>query len=189
MEARLHCCLYSHRIVASFMKPKLEKGKRLCSVTKSLNKEDFRLALARKYQFHSHFVRLYFHFNNIDKRKIETMKIEDKQRRFVTLSKRKEGLFKKAKKLALDFGVEVAVIGFTVGGRPFSFGSDKILVDSSYHVSPGCGTDLFSADDLISSYSINDPTFLPVLRDDELDDDCWNEIASTSISHHYTTAL
>ncbi|XXG83199.1 hypothetical protein AAC387_Pa10g1006 [Persea americana] len=88
--------------------------------------ECFDAALARKYQFHSHFVRLYFHFNNIDKRKIETMKIEDKQRRFVTLSKRKEGLFKKAKKLALDFGVEVAVIGFTVGGRPFSFGSSSV---------------------------------------------------------------
>ncbi|RWR93574.1 agamous-like MADS-box protein AGL29 [Cinnamomum micranthum f. kanehirae] len=273
-------------------------------------------ALARKHQLHFHFVRLYFHFNNMGKRKIEMIKIEDKQRRFVTLSKRKEGLFKKAKKLALDFGVEVAVIGFTVGGRPFSFGSssvddiidkyaqnhplqfteqekihtaihqeksnvklinsegsignelmdyasaltmlkdtpvqtmagisqkynreddhsidkdasftylglgeysksyccnnapplaevqlknendinslitsstgDKILADSSYHVSPDCGTDLFSTDDLICSHSINDPTFLPVLRDDELDDDCWNEIASTSISHHYTTAL
>ncbi|XXG82511.1 hypothetical protein AAC387_Pa10g0440 [Persea americana] len=249
------------------------------------------------------------------KRKIEMKKIEDKQRRFVTLSKRKEGLFKKAKKLAQDFGVEVAVIGFTIGGRPFSFGSrsvdeiidkydqnhrlqfaeqekihtmihqeksnikhtnsegsignelmecasaltmlkdtpvqtmagisqktnrgddhsidkdasftysgfgeykksyycnnapplaeiqhkhendtnslitssagDKIMVDSSYHVSPGCGTNLFSADDLSCSHSIKDPTFLPVLRDDELDG-CCNEIASTSISHHYTSAL
>ncbi|RWR87934.1 multiple organellar RNA editing factor 3, mitochondrial-like protein [Cinnamomum micranthum f. kanehirae] len=224
------------------------------------------------------------------KRKIEMKKIEDKQKRFVTLSKRKEGLFKKAKKLALDFGVEVAVIGFTVGGRPFSFGSssvddiidkydqnnrlqfieqgkihtvihqeksniklinsegsignelmeyasaltmlkdmpvqtmagisqknnrvddhsivkdasftysglgeynkssycnnapplvevqhkhenemnslitsstgDKILVDSSYHVSPGSGTDLFSTDDFSCSHSIKDPTFLPTL--------------------------
>ncbi|XXG76706.1 hypothetical protein AAC387_Pa08g1003 [Persea americana] len=250
------------------------------------------------------------------KRKIEMKQIVDKQRRFVTLSKRKEGLFNKAKKLALDFGVDVAVIGFTVGGRPFSFGSssvdeiidkydqnhrlqfteqekihtvihqeksnikhtnsegsignelmeyasaltmlkdmpvqtmegiskktnheddhsidkdvsfaysgfgeynksyycnnapplaevqyktendmnslitsstgNKILVDSSYHVSPSCGTDLFSADDLSCSHSIKDATFFPVLRDDELDDDCCNEITSTSMSHHYTSAL
>ncbi|KAJ8632778.1 hypothetical protein MRB53_026114 [Persea americana] len=69
-----------------------------------------------------------------------------------------------------------------------SSAGDKIMVDSSYHVSPDCGTDLFSADDLSCSHSIKDPTFLPVLRDDELDG-CWNEIASTSMSHHYTTAL
>ncbi|RWR87932.1 agamous-like MADS-box protein AGL29 [Cinnamomum micranthum f. kanehirae] len=60
------------------------------------------------------------------KRKIEMKKIEGKQKRFVTLSKKKEGLFKKAQKLALDFGVVVAVIGFTVGGRPFSFGSSSV---------------------------------------------------------------
>ncbi|KAJ8626788.1 hypothetical protein MRB53_020095 [Persea americana] len=56
------------------------------------------------------------------KRKIEIKKIEDKNKRQVCFSKRRQGLFKKASELCTLCDAQVAIIAFSGGGRPFVFG-------------------------------------------------------------------
>ncbi|KAL2499535.1 AGAMOUS-like 29 [Abeliophyllum distichum] len=48
--------------------------------------------------------------------------IPSKKARHVTFSKRKSGLFKKASELSILTGAHFAIIVFSPGGRPFSFG-------------------------------------------------------------------
>ncbi|KAM1008270.1 hypothetical protein ACFX2J_004727 [Malus domestica] len=56
------------------------------------------------------------------RRKIEMKVVEDSSSRQVTFSKRRTGLFKKANELATLCGAEIAVLVFSPGGKPFSFG-------------------------------------------------------------------
>jgi hypothetical protein len=49
--------------------------------------------------------------------------VKDKDARYVTFSKRKNGLFKKASELSTLCNARVGVFGFTPGGKPFAFGS------------------------------------------------------------------
>ncbi|KAK1413079.1 hypothetical protein QVD17_34822 [Tagetes erecta] len=60
------------------------------------------------------------------RRKIELKKIENQRERAVTLSKRHEGLFKKAGELATLCGAQMAIILFTISGKPLSFGSPNV---------------------------------------------------------------
>ncbi|XP_060965165.1 MADS-box transcription factor 23-like [Cannabis sativa] len=53
------------------------------------------------------------------KRKIAIEKIDDKQRRLVSFSKRKSGLFNKAKQLSHLTGAQIAVIILSETGRPY----------------------------------------------------------------------
>ncbi|MCL7034609.1 hypothetical protein MKW94_007422 [Papaver nudicaule] len=57
------------------------------------------------------------------RRKIEIEKIEDRQRRNVTFTKRRQGLFKKAEDLSRLTGAEIALIVFSPGGNPFTYSS------------------------------------------------------------------
>lgn len=57
------------------------------------------------------------------KRKREIKLVQDKQNRMVTFSKRRQGLFKKAKKLSILCGCEIAIVTFSGAGKAFSFGS------------------------------------------------------------------
>ncbi|KAI3970655.1 hypothetical protein MKX01_024302 [Papaver californicum] len=62
------------------------------------------------------------------KRKIEIKKIEDRKKRSVAFTKRRNGLFKKAHDLCLRTGANISMIVFSPGGKPFTFGCpDEVL--------------------------------------------------------------
>lgn len=52
--------------------------------------------------------------------------VKDNSSRQVTFSKRRTGLFKKGNELATLCGAEVAVVVFSPGGKPFSFGHPSV---------------------------------------------------------------
>lgn len=52
--------------------------------------------------------------------------VKDAGSRQVTFSKRRNGVFKKANELAILCGAEVAVVVFSPGGKPFSFGHPTV---------------------------------------------------------------
>ncbi|KAF5472467.1 hypothetical protein F2P56_009184 [Juglans regia] len=60
------------------------------------------------------------------RRKIEMAMVKDGSSRQVTFSKRRNGVFKKANELATLCGAEVAVVAFSPGGKPFSFGQPSV---------------------------------------------------------------
>lgn len=67
--------------------------------------------------------------------------VKDNSSRQVTFSKRRTGLFKKANELATLCGAEVAIVVFSPGGKPFSFGhptvdsvSDRFLLNQDQEV-------------------------------------------------------
>ncbi|KAF5736313.1 agamous-like MADS-box protein AGL62-like [Tripterygium wilfordii] len=62
------------------------------------------------------------------RRKIEIKMVKDSNTRQVTFSKRRTGLFKKANELATLCGAEIAIIVFSPGGKPFSFGQPNVEV-------------------------------------------------------------
>ena len=79
------------------------------------------------------------------RRKIEIKMVEDKKVRQVTFTNRRQGLFTKANELATLCGAEVAIVAFSPGGIPFSFGSpsvdsvvDRFLDGNSNEESTGC---------------------------------------------------
>lgn len=55
------------------------------------------------------------------RKKIEIKKVRDSSRQ-VTFSKRRNGIFKKAHELATLCAAQVAIIMFSPGGKPYSFG-------------------------------------------------------------------
>lgn len=60
------------------------------------------------------------------KQKIEIKKIEDEDARYISFSKRRNGIYAKASDLATLCGVEIAVVVFSPTGRPHSFGSPSV---------------------------------------------------------------
>ncbi|KAM3325238.1 hypothetical protein P3S67_000363 [Capsicum chacoense] len=60
------------------------------------------------------------------RQKIEMKLIEDNEARTVTLSKRKKGLYKKAKEYSTLTGVDVCVVLITANGKAHSYGSTSI---------------------------------------------------------------
>ncbi|KAG2410969.1 hypothetical protein LR48_Vigan11g086800 [Vigna angularis] len=56
------------------------------------------------------------------RRKIEIAAVKDPNTRQVTFSKRRTGLFKKANELSILCGAEIAIVVFSIGNRPYSFG-------------------------------------------------------------------
>ncbi|OVA05578.1 Transcription factor [Macleaya cordata] len=72
------------------------------------------------------------------RKKIAMEKITRKDRREITFSKRKTGLFKKASELSTLCGAETAIVVFSPANKPFSFGhpsvdsvSDQFLASNS----------------------------------------------------------
>ncbi|KAJ0791691.1 putative transcription factor MADS-type1 family [Helianthus annuus] len=57
------------------------------------------------------------------RRKLEIKRIEDKSSRLVTFSKRRSGLFKKARHLSVLCDADVAVIVFSARGKLYEFSS------------------------------------------------------------------
>ena len=62
------------------------------------------------------------------RRKIEIKMVKDPNTRQVTFSKRRMGLFKKANELSILCGAEVAIVVFSPGSRPYSFGHPGVDV-------------------------------------------------------------
>ncbi|XWS19817.1 hypothetical protein CRYUN_Cryun31cG0049000 [Craigia yunnanensis] len=60
------------------------------------------------------------------RRKIEMELVKDSSSRQVTFSKRRSGLFKKANELATLCAAQVAIVVFSPGGKPFSFGHPSV---------------------------------------------------------------
>ncbi|XP_022720943.1 agamous-like MADS-box protein AGL29 [Durio zibethinus] len=60
------------------------------------------------------------------RRKIEMEIVKNSSSRQVTFSKRRSGLFKKANELAILCGAQVAIVVFSPGGKPFSFGHPSV---------------------------------------------------------------
>ncbi|KAL2342564.1 hypothetical protein Fmac_003849 [Flemingia macrophylla] len=60
------------------------------------------------------------------RRKIEIAEVKDPNTKQVTFSKRRKGLFKKANELSILCGVEVAIVVFSPGNRPYSFGHPSV---------------------------------------------------------------
>ncbi|XP_027343275.1 agamous-like MADS-box protein AGL29 [Abrus precatorius] len=56
------------------------------------------------------------------RRKIEIAKIKDTNTRQVTFSKRRTGLFKKGNEISILCGVDIAIVVFSPGNKPYSFG-------------------------------------------------------------------
>jgi hypothetical protein len=69
------------------------------------------------------------------RRKVKMEYVKDKDARYVTFSKRKNGLFKKASELSTLCNARVGVFGFTPGGKPFAFGSPsfQVVTDEYLH--------------------------------------------------------
>ncbi|KAM3308511.1 agamous-like MADS-box protein AGL61 [Capsicum chacoense] len=55
------------------------------------------------------------------RQKIPMKKIEKKEDRFASFSKRRAGLYKKASELVAEFDVDIGIIMFSPGGKPHSF--------------------------------------------------------------------
>jgi hypothetical protein len=62
------------------------------------------------------------------RKKIGIEFVENRDARYVTFSKRKNGLFKKANELSILCNARVGIVGFTPAGNPFAFGSPTFLV-------------------------------------------------------------
>ncbi|CAN1808548.1 Agamous-like MADS-box protein AGL29 [Linum perenne] len=60
------------------------------------------------------------------RQKIPLQKIEDPIGRAITFSKRRRGIYKKASELVTLCGAEIAILVFSPGGKPFSFGSPDV---------------------------------------------------------------
>ncbi|KAG8643176.1 hypothetical protein MANES_11G013501v8 [Manihot esculenta] len=60
------------------------------------------------------------------RQKIEIKKVEKENSRYVTFSKRKNGIFKKATELSTLCGADVAVILFSEHGKVFSYGNPNV---------------------------------------------------------------
>jgi hypothetical protein len=57
------------------------------------------------------------------RRKVKMEYVKDKDKRYVTFSKRKNGIFTKASELSTLCNARVDVFGFIRRGKPFAFGS------------------------------------------------------------------
>ncbi|CAI9106598.1 OLC1v1005790C1 [Oldenlandia corymbosa var. corymbosa] len=89
------------------------------------------------------------------KKKIEIKKIEDRSSRNVTFTKRRQGLFKKARQLESMSGFKIAILVFSPAGKPFCYGDTESAMetllnsfnhnDSSESMS-GCQTEIFAND-------------------------------------------
>ncbi|KAK4339554.1 hypothetical protein RND71_041016 [Anisodus tanguticus] len=72
------------------------------------------------------------------KKKIEIEKITKETSRMVTFSKRRKGLFKKAKKLESMTGSRVASVVFSPTGRPYTCGDVNSAIDRHFSATSNC---------------------------------------------------
>ncbi|CAI8612240.1 unnamed protein product [Vicia faba] len=71
------------------------------------------------------------------RRKIEIEMVKDPNTRQVTFSKRRTGLFKKANELSLLCKAEVAIVVFSPGNKPYSFGHPGVDIVAEKYLQQG----------------------------------------------------
>ena len=71
------------------------------------------------------------------RKKIEMELVENRSARYVTFSKRKSGLFKKASELSILCNARVGIVGFTPSGNPFAFGSPNFQAVTEQYLHEG----------------------------------------------------
>uniref|UniRef100_A0A0E0PYD7 MADS-box domain-containing protein n=1 Tax=Oryza rufipogon TaxID=4529 RepID=A0A0E0PYD7_ORYRU len=74
------------------------------------------------------------------KQKIEMCCIDGKEKRQVTFSKRRRGLFKKASEISTLSGASIAIVSFSKAGNVFAFGSPSVDAVLRRHVVAGPST-------------------------------------------------
>ncbi|KAF6139483.1 hypothetical protein GIB67_033162 [Kingdonia uniflora] len=96
--------------------------------------------------------------------KITIEHINEKSKRQVTFSKRRQGIFSKATELSKLTGADVAIITFSPGGRPFTFSNkpvesilDRFLNQDHYipalvNTSSTCSTSVYEEERLVRQY-------------------------------------
>ncbi|QCD85902.1 agamous-like MADS-box protein AGL61 [Vigna unguiculata] len=62
------------------------------------------------------------------RRKIEIVRVKNPNRRQITFSKRRTGLFKKANELSIMCGAKIAIVVFSPGNKPYSFSHPGVHV-------------------------------------------------------------
>lgn len=69
------------------------------------------------------------------RKKIEIKLVKNIEARYVTFSKRRKGLYKKASELSILCGARVGLLGFSPSGKPFAFGSPsfQVVIDEYLH--------------------------------------------------------
>ncbi|KAK7405385.1 hypothetical protein VNO78_06642 [Psophocarpus tetragonolobus] len=74
------------------------------------------------------------------RRKIPITRVKNDNTRQVTFSKRRTGLFKKANELSILCGVKIAIVVFSPGDKPYSFGhpSVDVVAEQFLQQEPDC---------------------------------------------------
>ncbi|XP_015901213.1 agamous-like MADS-box protein AGL61 [Ziziphus jujuba] len=75
------------------------------------------------------------------RQKIEIKMVEAHNKRHVTFSKRKHGIFNKAAELSVLTGAEIAVMAFSRHGKAFAFGSPGFEAVVQKYLGQGCTAD------------------------------------------------
>ncbi|MCL7042640.1 hypothetical protein MKW94_010128 [Papaver nudicaule] len=73
----------------------------------------------------------------LGRKKIEMKRIEKLDARHIAFSKRKLGLFKKASELNTLCGAETAIVIFSPGGKPYSYGEPSVETLADRYISAG----------------------------------------------------
>ncbi|XP_042020476.1 agamous-like MADS-box protein AGL27 [Salvia splendens] len=133
------------------------------------------------------------------RRKLEIKRIEDKSSRQVTFSKRRNGLFKKAKELSVLCDLDIAAIIYSCRGKPYHFCSTNSLTEivQRYHnraeTEAGCSSQVGESQAQYSKYSrfLNCQELLQIVER-ELDKPCVDDLSVTDFVHleeQFETAL
>ncbi|KAF0902092.1 hypothetical protein E2562_012872 [Oryza meyeriana var. granulata] len=102
---------------------------------------------------------------SLGRQRIEIRRIEDGERRQVTFSKRRTGLFKKASELSTLCGASVAVVAFSKAGNVFGFGEPSVDAVLRHYVPlPGDGAGAVPAPAHVEDSDAPGPEELDALR-------------------------
>ncbi|WJX44174.1 hypothetical protein P8452_31185 [Trifolium repens] len=115
------------------------------------------------------------------RRKIAIKKVKDSNVRQVTFSKRRSGLFNKANELSILCGAEVAIVVFSPGNKPYSFGHPGVdVVAAKYlqqdHEPSDSERDPSSDDSNMNELNLELADVLAQIREGEKQDETYDEI-------------
>jgi hypothetical protein len=115
------------------------------------------------------------------RRKIAIKKVKDPNVRQVTFSKRRSGLFNKANELSILCGAEVAIVVFSPGNKPYSFGHPGVdVVAAKYlqqdHEPSDSERDPSSDDSNMNELNLELAEVLAQIREGEKQDETYDEI-------------
>jgi hypothetical protein len=124
------------------------------------------------------------------RRKIEIESVKDPNTRQVTFSKRRSGLFKKANELSILCGAEVAIVMFSPGNKPYSFGHPRVDVVAAKYLQQDHESSDSERDPSYDASNMNELNLklaevLSQIREGEKQDETYDEI----LKQHDVTTL